>query len=61
MITQPNPNIKCTVNTCTSHKDQHCPPKKIQVGHGQNSVGKCGETECASFKLGAHGTNCGCH
>ena len=60
MINQTNPSIKCTVNSCTYHKDQHCTLNEIQVGHCQNSVCKCGETECASFKLGDHGTDCGC-
>ena len=56
-----NPSIKCTVNSCTHHKDQRCTLNEIQVGHCQNNVGTCGETECASFKLGDHGTTCGCN
>ena len=53
MINQTNPSIKCTVNSCAHHKDQRCTLNEIQVGHCQNSV-------CASFKLGDHGTDCGC-
>ena len=45
MTNQTNPSIKCSVNSCAYH----------------NSVCACGETECASFKLGDHGTSCGCH
>ena len=51
MTNQTNPSIKCTVNSCTYHKDQRCTLNEIQVGHCQNSV----------CKLGDHGTNCGCH
>ena len=58
---QTNPSIKCTVNSCTHHKDQRCTLNEIQVGHCRNEVCQCGETECASFKLGDHGTTCGCN
>jgi len=54
MMNQTNPSIKCTVNSCSYHKDQHCTLNEIQVGHCQNSVCDCKETECASFKLGDH-------
>lgn len=61
MFNQTNPSIKCTVNSCAHYKDQRCTLNEIQVGHCQNSVCDCKETECASFKLGDHGTSCGCH
>ena len=33
----------------------------IQVGHTEANVGKAAQTECASFRLGDHGTQCsGC-
>ena len=53
MFNQTNPSINCNVKRCTLNE--------IQVGHCQNSVCNCKETECASFKLGDHGTSCGCH
>lgn len=59
MMEQTNPSIRCSVNSCTYHKDQHCTLNEIQVGCCQSNVGKAGETECASFKLGTHGTQCG--
>ena len=61
MLNQTNPSIKCTVNSCSHYKDQRCTLNEIQVGHCQNSVCDCKETECASFKLGDHGTACGCN
>ena len=60
MFDQTNPSIKCTVNSCAHHKDAHCTLNEIQVGCCQSSVSNCENTECASFKLGDHGTNCGC-
>ena len=51
MFNQTNPSIKCTVNSCAHYKDQRCTLNEIQVGHCQNSVCNCKETECASFKL----------
>jgi len=56
-----NPSIKCSVNSCTYHKDAHCTLNEIQVGCCQNCVGEKQNTECASFQLGDHGTNCGCN
>ena len=61
MFEQTNPSIKCSVNSCTHYKNQRCTLNEIQVGHCQNSVCNCQETECASFKLGDHGTACGCN
>ena len=61
MTNQTNPSIKCSVNSCAYHKDQRCTLNEIHVGCCQNSVCACKETECASFKLGDHGTSCGCH
>ena len=43
MMNQTNPSIKCTVNSCSYHKDQHCTLNEIQVGHCQNSVCDCKE------------------
>ena len=60
MYDQTNPSIKCSVNSCTYHKDQHCTLNEIQVGCTAENVGKAEATECASFKLGDHGTKCGC-
>ena len=58
MLNQTSPGIRCTVNSCTYHKDQHCTLNEIQVGCTQGNVGTCRETECASFQLGDHGTKC---
>lgn len=57
-----NPSIKCSVRSCAYHtgKTDMCTLNAIQVGCTQNNVGKCDCTECASFKLGDHGTDCGC-
>lgn len=57
-----NPSIKCTVNSCAYHNNQAqaCTLNEIRVGCCDSNVGKCEETECASFKLGNHGTQCGC-
>lgn len=60
MLDQTNPSIKCTVNSCAYHKNQHCTLNEIQVGCCQNTVAAPKETECASFKLGDHGASCGC-
>ena len=60
MFDQTNPSIKCSVNSCAHHKDAHCTLNEIQVGCCQSSFSNCENTECASFKLGDHGTNCGC-
>lgn len=57
-----NPSIKCSVNSCAYHngQTQACTLNEIKVGCTQTNVGKCDQTECASFKLGDHGTHCGC-
>lgn len=57
-----NPSIKCTVNSCAYHcaEQQACSLNEIKVGCCDSNVCNCAETECASFKLGDHGTNCGC-
>ena len=55
-----NPSIACTVSTCAFHcKDQnHCSLNEIKVGCTAANVADCAATECASFKLGDHGTCC---
>ena len=57
-----NPSIKCSVSSCAYHSKatEQCTLQSIQVGHTQQNVGKCESTECDSFKLGDHGTQCGC-
>ncbi len=61
MLNQTNPSIRCSVDSCTYHRDHHCTLNEIQVGCTQNNVGNCKETQCASFQLGDHGTQCsGC-
>ena len=52
--TNGNPNIKCSVSSCAYHT-----PATGGLCTQQN-VAKCDCTECASFKLGDHGTDCGC-
>lgn len=60
MYDHTNPSIKCSVNSCTYHKDHHCTLSEIHVGCSRNEVGTPEQTECASFKLGTHGTHCDC-
>lgn len=57
-----NPSIKCSVNSCAYHNGQaqSCTLKEIKVGCCASNVCDCENTECASFKLGAHGADCGC-
>lgn len=55
-----NQSIECSVNSCVHHRDRHCTLNAIKVGCCSTNVGECGQTECASFRLGDHGTNCGC-
>lgn len=60
MFNQTNPSIRCSVNSCTHHKDQHCTLNEIRVGCTKNEVCNCEATECASFQLGDHGGKCSC-
>ena len=55
-----NPSIKCSVSSCAYHNGQQnaCTLNESKVGCCESNVGDCGETECASFKLGDHGTCC---
>lgn len=55
-----NPSIKCTVSSCAYHngQDEACTRKEIKVGCCEANVSNCTATECASFKLGDHGTCC---
>ncbi len=55
-----NQNIECSVNSCAYHRDHHCTLHAIKVSHTGATVGAPKETECASFRLGNHGTNCNC-
>lgn len=57
-----NPSIKCTVNSCAFHSGSAglCTLQEISVGCSQKDVCKCGSTECDSFQLGSHGSDCGC-
>lgn len=56
-----NKNIECSVNSCAYHREHHCTLNAIQVGHTESNVGNSAQTECASFRLGDHGTKCsGC-
>ena len=58
-----NPSIKCSVNSCAYHhgQAQACTLDSIKVGCCDANVSSCTGTECASFKLGDHGTQCtGC-
>jgi len=57
-----NPSIKCSVDSCAYHSGMAgaCTLGAIQVGCTQPNVAECASTECASFKLGNHGTGCGC-
>ena len=57
-----NPSIRCSVKSCAYHNGQAqtCTLREIKVGCCSTNVGSCDATECASFKLGCHGTDCGC-
>ena len=57
-----NPSVKCSVTSCAYHSGttEMCTLQSIKVGCTQQNVSKCEGTECASFQLGNHGTNCGC-
>ena len=57
-MNQTNPSIKCSVNSCTYHADNRCTLNEIKVGCATPNVADCTSTECASFKLGEHGTCC---
>ena len=53
-MNQTNPSIKCSVNSCTYHADNHCTLNEIKVGCCDSSATSCASTECASFQLGKH-------
>ena len=55
-----NTSIKCSVSSCAYHSGQQhcCTLDEIKVGCTTNNVATCASTECASFKLGNHGTCC---
>lgn len=55
-----NPSIKCSVSSCAYHNSQQCACtlNEIKVGCTAANVADCAATECASFKLGDHGTCC---
>lgn len=55
-----NPSIECTVSSCAYHCNdkQYCSLNTIKVGCQESNVGSCDNTECASFRLGDHGTCC---
>lgn len=55
-----NKSIECSVNSCAYHREHHCTLNAIKVGCCDSKVCNCTETECASFKLGDHGPDCGC-
>jgi hypothetical protein len=55
-----NTSIHCSVTSCANHcpDQQYCALNTIQVGCQDPNVATCGATECASFRLGDHGTCC---
>lgn len=55
-----NESIQCSVTSCAHHDQSrdYCTLNAIKVGCSDSSVAKCGQTECASFDLGNHGTCC---
>lgn len=57
-MTQTNPSIKCSVSSCSYHAGNHCTLNEIKVGCTTTNVSDCACTECASFKLGDHGSCC---
>ncbi len=57
-MNETNPSIKCSVSSCSYHSGNHCTLNEIKVGCTTSNVCDCTSTECASFKLGDHGTCC---
>lgn len=57
-MNETNPSIKCSVSSCSYHSGNHCTLNEIKVGCCDPTVGCCDQTQCASFHLGDHGTNC---
>ena len=55
-----NPSIECTVTSCAYHcaDKQYCSLNSIKVGCMDTDVANAGSTECASVRLGDHGTCC---
>lgn len=55
-----NESIQCSVSSCAHHcqDKNYCSLQAIKVGCCDASVGKCDQTQCASFDLGDHGTSC---
>lgn len=58
--TNTNHSIKCSVSSCAYHngKQGYCTLDEIKVGCTTKDVADCACTECASFRLGDHGTCC---
>lgn len=55
-----NPSIECSVTSCAYHCNdkQYCSLNTIKVGCQSTDVCSCDSTECASFRLGDHGSCC---
>lgn len=58
--TNANPCIKCSVSSCAYHNGAQdaCTLDAIKVGCCSSDVSDCTSTECASFRLGDHGSCC---
>ena len=54
MLNQTNPSIRCSVDSCTYHRDHHCTLNEIRVGACEANATTCANTECASFQLNRH-------
>lgn len=57
-----NPSIRCSVDSCAYHAKSNgglCTLEGISVGHTRQNVSASDATECVSFRLGEHGTECG--
>ncbi len=46
-----NPSIKCKVDSCKYHSNQHCTLNDIVVGQQCSCAKDCCETECLSFEV----------
>lgn len=55
-----NPSIECSVTSCAHHCNdrQYCSLNTIKVGCQDSDVASSCATECASFRLGDHGSHC---
>ncbi len=52
-MNQTNPSIKCSVEGCKHHAQNHCTLGEIKVGCSSANANCCASTECDSFQAGS--------